>query len=90
MTIFHPGHEDLHGITVVVEGRSGRTYIGRYHERTDGGILLHDVGTHEPAAGSTREDYLARTLKFGVRADRKHLVIPDDVVTAIRRLAELE
>jgi hypothetical protein len=90
MTVFHPGHEDLHGITVVVEGRSGRTYVGRYHERTERGILLHDVGTHEPAAGSTRDEYLANTLKFGVRADRKHLVIPDDEVSGIRRLAEFE
>jgi hypothetical protein len=88
--VFHPGHEDLHGITVVVEGRSGRTYVGRYHERTDNGILLHDVGTHDPAGGSSRDEYLARTLKFGVKADRKHLVIADDEVQAVKRLAQLE
>jgi hypothetical protein len=88
--VFHPGHEELHGITVVVSGRSGRTYVGRYHEAVERGILLHDVGTHDPAAGSSREEYLARTLKFGVRADQKHLVIPHDEVEKVRRLAELE
>lgn len=88
--VFHPGHEELHGITVVVSGRSGRTYVGRYHERTERGILLHDVGTHDPATGQSREDYLARTLKFGVRADARHLVLADDEVGEIRKLAELE
>jgi hypothetical protein len=88
--VFHPGHEELHGITVVVTGRSGRTYVGRYHEAVERGILLHDVGTHDPAAGASREEYLARTLKFGVRADQKHLVIPHDEVEHIRKLAEFE
>ena len=88
--VFHPGHEDLHGVTVVVEGKSGRTYVGRYHERTDKGIQLHDVGTHDPAGGSSRDEYLARTLKFGVKAEQKHLVIADDEVGGVRRLSELE
>lgn len=84
--VFHPGHEELHGITVVVRGRSGKTYVGRYHERTDRGVLLHDVGTHDPATGPV-EAYLERTHKFGVRADAKHLVIPDEEVVEISRLA---
>lgn len=88
--VFHPGHEDLHGITVVVLGRSGRTYVGRYHERNEKGILLHDVGSHDPAAGGTREDYLARTVKFGVRSDQRHLLLVDDEVEGIRRLSEYE
>jgi hypothetical protein len=88
--VFHPGHEELHGITVVVSGRSGKTYVGRYHERTERGILLHDVGTHDPASGQTREEYLKRTLKFGVRADARHLVVGDEEVGEIRRLVEFE
>lgn len=88
--VFHPGHEELHGITVVVDGRSGKTYVGRYHERTERGILLHDVGTHDPAAGQSRDEYLRRTLKFGVRADARHLVVPDEEIGEIRRLVEFE
>lgn len=90
MTVFHPGHEELHGVTVVVEGRSGRMYVGRYHERTERGIQMHDVGTHDPAGGVTREEYLAKTLKFGVRTEQKHLVIPNDEVAGLRPLAEFE
>ena len=88
--VFHPGHEELHGVTVVVTGRSGRTYVGRYHEHTPRGTLLHDAGVHDPASGQSREDYLARTLKFGVRAEQRDLLLPDDEVAAIRRLAEFE
>jgi len=88
--VFHPGHEELHGITVVVTGRSGRTYVGRYHERTPTGTLLHDVGVHDPATGQSRADYLARTLKFGVRAEQKHVVLPDEEIDEIRKLAEFE
>jgi hypothetical protein len=87
--VFHPGHEELHGITVVLDGVSGRTYVGRYHERTERGLLLHDVGVHDPAAGMTREEYLKRTLKFGIKTDQKQLVVPHDEVATLRRLAEL-
>lgn len=88
--VFHPGHEELHGITVVVEGTSGRTYVGRYHERVERGILLHDVGVHDPAAGTDRAAFLAKTVKFGIRAEHRHLLIPHDEVGPIRRLAEFE
>ena len=74
---------------MVLDGVSGRTYVGRYHERTDTGLLLHDVGVHDPAGGMTREEYLKRTLKFGIRADQKHLVVPHDEVANLKRLAEL-
>jgi hypothetical protein len=88
--VFHPGHEELHGITVVLDGVSGRTYVGRYHEQTEKGLLLHDVGVHDPAGDMTREEYLKRTSKFGVRADHKFLVVPHEEVAGVVRLNELE
>ena len=76
--LFHPGHEELHGITVVVRGASGRSWVGRYHERTDRGILLHDVAIHDPAtAPEDRGAWLARLRKFGIKVDAKHVVIPE-------------
>lgn len=86
--VFHPGHEELHGVTVVLEGRSGRLYVGRYHERVESGVLLHDAGVHDPASGMTRDDYLRKTLKFGVKAEHKALVVPNDEVGQIRKLGE--
>jgi len=76
--VFHPGHEELHGVTVVVRGSSGRSWVGRYHERTERGILLHDVAIHDPATAPVdRDTWLARLRKFGIKVDSKHVVIPD-------------
>lgn len=89
--VFHPGHAELHGITVVVAGSSGRTYVGRYHEETANGVLLHDVAVHEPAPGgdaAAREAFVARTRKFGIKAEHRHLVVPHAEVERIVRLVE--
>ncbi len=88
--VFHPGHEELHGVTVVVAGTSGRTYVGRYHEQGERGLVMHDVGVHDPAGDQPeRESWLARQLKFGIRIDHRQLIVPTDEVGGIRRLAEL-
>lgn len=87
--VFHPGHSDLHGVTVVVETDSEALYVGRFHEETTAGILLHDVAEHRDSAGSpSREEFLQRTLKFGVRAVHRHLVVPSATVRRMSRLVE--
>ncbi len=74
--VFHPGHEELHGVTVVVEGASGRTYVGRYHERVERGIAMRDVATHDPAAAPhDREAWLAAVR--GIRPRGVHLYTID-------------
>jgi hypothetical protein len=80
----------LHGITVVLETTAGDTlYVGRYHEATDRGVLLHDVAEHrEVIGGVSREEFLRRTLKFGVRAQHANLVVPTADVGRISRLVE--
>ncbi len=87
--VFHPGHEELHGVTVVVTGHSGTTWVGRYHERNDRGILLNDVGIHDPAGEVTREQFIGRILKFGVPVNQRHVVVPNDEVATLGRLSEL-
>jgi len=85
--IFHPGHEELHGVTVVVRGASGRSWVGRYHERTERGILLHDVAIHDPATALVdREAWLVRLRKFGIKVDSKHVVIPDNETPRVELL----
>jgi hypothetical protein len=87
--VFHPGHEELHGVTVVVEGSSGRCWVGRYHERTPRGVLLHDVSMHDPAgAAAPREEWLARIRKFGVKVDQRQVVVPDGEAARISRLVD--
>ena len=85
--VFHPGHEELHGVTVVVDGSSGRSWVGRYHERTERGILLHDVAIHDPATASVpRDAWLDRLRKFGVKIDARHVVVPESESVKISRL----
>ena len=57
--VFHPGHADLHGVTVVVETLGEVLYVGRYHEMTPKGLLLHDVAEHRPEGDKlSREEFM--------------------------------
>ena len=86
--VFHPGHEELHGVTVVLTGASGRTYVGRYHERGPRGIVMHDVAVHDPAgSGQPVDAWLARQMQFGVKAEHRILVVPEGEAGAMRTLA---
>ena len=86
--VFHPGHHELHGITVVVETTGGTTYVARFDTQDERGVHLLNVAQHDPSAGQPLDEFLARTRKFGVKAERKHLVVPSGEVARIRRLVE--
>ncbi|HXG45582.1 MAG TPA: hypothetical protein VNJ71_12595 [Gemmatimonadales bacterium] len=87
--VFHPGHSELHGVTVVLETRDGTLYVGRYHEATPAGVLLHDVAEHRPAPGGPdRTAFIQRMLEFGVRAHHRHLMVPGTDVRRVVRLVE--
>jgi hypothetical protein len=88
--VFHPGHEELHGITVVVETRGPATYVGRYDHQDQQGVHLLNVGVHDSGSGTTREDYLARCLKFGIKAEHRALTIATDEVARISQLVAWE
>jgi hypothetical protein len=88
--VFHPGHSELHGITVVVETSGARTYVGRYDTADERGVHLLDVGVHDRSATDlSQEDYIRKSAKFGVRSELKHLVVPRDQVARISPLGEV-
>ena len=87
--MLHAEREELHGITVIVDAAAGTTWVGRYHERTERGLLLLDVAIHEPGKSPiTREAWLDHLRKFGVKADAKHVVVPHEQQPRIRRLMD--
>lgn len=88
--VFHPGHDELHGITVVVETQGSRTYVGRYDSKDARGVHMLDVGVHDAEAGLSKEEYLRKSAKFGIRSDHKHLLVPADQIARIRPLGELD
>jgi hypothetical protein len=85
--VFHPGHDDLHGITVVLETATGKTVIGRWHERVEKGVVLHDAALHEAGSQQTRDEFIARSIKFGVKPEHRTLVVSDEIAS-VRKLAE--
>jgi hypothetical protein len=85
--VFHPGHHELHGVTVVVDATGDRTFIGRFDRVEEGRILLLNVAVHDPAVGP-REEFIRRSHTFGVAAGVKHLALPESDVTAILGLAD--
>ncbi len=77
--VFHPGHDELHGVTVVIAGASGRTYLGRWHERGPRGVTMKNVAIHDPAHEPVPVvAWLARQRKFGVAASEQMIVVPND------------
>ena len=77
-------------MTVVVETSGPLTYVGRFDAEDAAGVHLLDVGVHDAAAGGSREEFVRRSARFGIRADRKHLVVPRAQVSRITRLGEVE
>jgi hypothetical protein len=77
-------------VTVVVETVGALTYVGRFDTEDDSGVHLLDVGVHDSATGGTREEFVRRSARFGVRTDRKHLLVPRGQVSRISRLGEIE
>lgn len=87
--VFHPGHEELHGVTVVVEGASGRTWVGRYHETNHRGVVMHDVAIHDPATTPLpRETWIERLRKFGIKIDEPFVLLPLKEAGQITRITE--
>jgi hypothetical protein len=88
--VFHPGHSELHGITVVVETTGSCTYVGRFDKEDELGVHILDVGVHDNTRDDiSREEYIDRSSRFGIKRERKHLVIPVLEVARIRRLNDI-
>ncbi len=86
--VFHPGHQELHGITVVLETSGPKTYVGRFDSQDERGIHMHDVGVHDIAGGMSKAEFLRRCDKFGIRPEHKDLLIPAAEVVRIARLVD--
>ena len=87
--VFHPGHDEWHGQTVVVDTSASRTFIGRWDVDTGEAIRMIDVAVHDGAGGEeTRDDWVARLKKFGVPVDQPQAMVPKGEVTTVIRLRD--
>ena len=88
--VFHPGHAELHGITVVIETGGPRTYVGRFDSEDRHGVHLLDAAVHDSATTSvSKKDYIRNSARFGIRSEYKHLMVPTAEVARITRLGEV-
>jgi hypothetical protein len=74
----------------VVETSGSLTYVGRFDSEDQAGVHLLDVGIHDVATGDSQEEYVRRSARFGVRTDRKHLIVPRAEVSRITPLGEVD
>lgn len=84
--VIHPGHQELHGITVIVETTGPTTYVARYDREDERGIHFNDVAAVVATSGEELATWLERTRKFGVRAEQKRMTLPASEVRSIRQL----
>lgn len=82
--VLHPGHDELHGITVVVTGTSGRTYVGRWHERQPRGVVMRNVAILEASEGDPAP-WLEKLRRFGVPDQHRTYVIPEEEFAGVAR-----
>lgn len=74
---------------MVLETTGPQLYVGRFDSQDELGVNLIGVSIFDPALpGPSREEFLARTRKFGVKVDRPHLRVPLQTVAQISPLGE--
>lgn len=62
-----------------------RVLVGRFDRQDESGVHLIGVSIHD-SSESSEIDFLARTIKFGVRVDRPHFLVPGEQVRQITAL----
>ncbi len=87
--VFHPGHDEWHGQTVVVSTSDGRTVIGRWDSVAAGQVQMMDVAVH-PASDidDTRDEWVARLKKFGIPPIHRSFLVPETTVESVVRLRD--
>lgn len=90
MGTFHKDKSQLHGITVVVDTKGSKVFVGRCEDEDGEQVVLLDADVHEDGQnGRSKADYIKRAAKFGVWKKHDHVVIPREDVASITKLGEV-
>jgi len=88
--VFHPGHDELHGFTVVLHTNGPMTYVGRWDAIVGGRIVLNDAATHRDGdEGLSKRQYLERLARTGPLPTRQRLAVPESEVASAQKLGDL-
>jgi hypothetical protein len=98
--VFHPGHDEWHGQTVVVFLRGGRMVAGRWHEVQGGQLTMLDAavldasfspgapGAADTPPVETPAEWLARLKEYGIPVQHRELALPHAEVERVTRLRD--
>ena len=87
--VFHPGHDEWHGQTVVVFTTGPRTFVGRWDAVVAGRVQMLDVAVHDEAASDeSRAAWVAMLNKYGIPKDHASVAVPQDEVARVVRLRD--
>jgi len=90
MGTFHHGRSELHGITVVVDTRGPKVFVGRCDDLDDQEVILLDADVHEDGAnGRSKSDWVREAARWGVWKKIDRVVIPRVEVASVVRLGDL-
>lgn len=90
MGTFHKDKSALHGITVVVDTKGPKVYVGRCDDEDGQQVILVDADVHEDGQnGKSKQQYVERAAKFGVWKKLDHVVIPRAEVVSMTKLGDV-
>lgn len=95
MGTFHEDKGELHGITVVVDLKDSRLFVGRCDTVTPESVILFEAAQHdehEPGPDGrqvTKQAYIARAARIGFWKKHDRVIVPLEDVASIRPLADL-
>jgi len=84
--VFHPGHDEWHGQTVIVYTKGARVVAGRWDAVQGGELLMRDAAVHEDPV--TRERWVADAKKYGIAVQHRTFTLPHTDVERVVRLRD--
>ena len=87
--VFHPGHDEYHGLTVVLFSSGAHTVIGRWDARVGDQVRMLNACRHEQGAGDeSRDDWVARIQKYGIPVEHEVLLVPEAQIERVVHLSD--
>jgi hypothetical protein len=87
---FRKDKGELHGVTVVVDTKGPKVFIGRCWEEDAEKIVLLDADEFEDGNnGRSKQEYIHEAAKIGVWKKHDRIIVPRVVVASVTRLGEI-
>lgn len=87
--VFHPGHDEWHGRTVVIYTSGPQTVIGRWDARVGDQVRVLQATRHDAqGAAEVRDDWVARIKQYGIPVEHEVLMLPGASVERVVPLGD--